>query len=47
MSQAVTLSSVWPIAFQYYSHVEATGYSCVVGYVKMAVDFTVGQQFEH
>ena len=46
MLQAVRLSSVWPIDFQYRSQAAATGYSCV-GYVKMVVDFTVGQQFKH
>jgi len=46
MLQAMRLSSVWPIDFQYHSQAPATGYSCA-GYVKMAADFTVRQQFKH
>jgi len=37
-----TLSSVWPIQFQYHSQAAATGYSCVY-YVKMAAHFTIAQ----
>jgi len=46
MSQAMRLSSVWPIDFQYHIQARATGYSCA-GYVTMVADFTVGQQFKH
>jgi len=46
MSQAVRLSSVSPIDFQYHSQAAVTGYSCV-GYVKMVADFTVRQHFKH
>jgi len=46
MSQAMRLSSVWPIYFQYHSQATATGSSCA-GYVKMAPNFTVRQQFKH
>ena len=46
VSQAMRLSSVWPIDLQYHSQATATGYSCV-GYVKTVAHFMVGQQFKH
>jgi len=46
MSHTLRLSSVWPNNLQYHSLAAAAGFSCA-GYVKMAADFTVAQQFKH